>query len=176
MVEDVVRLLGYGTLGSRLKRIGEKLQAQTQELSGEAADVDVPASHHPVLAALDRSGPMSIGSLAAALGQSQPGVTRMVHKLKAVGLVEGHTDDQDRRINRIALTDRGQELVHHLQETLWPRVMLAVKDACTGLDGPLLQQLAGLEEALDRQTLLSRSPVETLPEWAALTREMEDIS
>ena len=36
MVEDVVRELGYLTLGSRLKRIGERLQAQAQVLLEEA--------------------------------------------------------------------------------------------------------------------------------------------
>ena len=30
MVEDVVRALGYLTLGTRMKRIGERLQADTQ--------------------------------------------------------------------------------------------------------------------------------------------------
>ena len=43
MVRDVVRELGYLTLGSRLKRIGERLQGQAQALleARHGGDVDV---------------------------------------------------------------------------------------------------------------------------------------
>lgn len=173
MVDDIVRSLGYGTLGSRLKRIGEKLQSQTQEISNEVTRAELPASHNPVLAALDRNGPLSIGQLATALGQSQPGVTRMVIKLKAAGLVEGQADEKDRRINRIALTDRGVALVWHLQQTLWPQIIVAVKDACSGLEGTLLQQLAQLEDALDERPLSKRCATDNLPDWNRLAQEME---
>lgn len=174
MIEDVVRSLGYGTLGSRLKRIGEKLQSQTQEISNEVTKAELSASLNPVLATLDRNGSLSIGHLAEALGQSQPGVTRMVNKLKAAGLVESQPDEKDRRVNRIALTDRGVALVWHLQQTLWPKVMLAVKDACAGLEGSLLQQLSQLEDALNEQPLRKRCSSDSLPDWSRLAQEMED--
>ncbi|MET1414156.1 MarR family transcriptional regulator [Roseibium sp. HPY-6] len=173
MVEDVVRALGYGTLGSRLKRIGEKLQAQTEEVGVQLTGADLPASHNPVLAALDRNGPLSIGQIAEALGQSQPGVTRMVNSLRTAGLVVGHADETDRRINRIALTKTGEALVHHLQETFWPQIMVAVKDACSDLNGSLLQQLSQLEEALEDVPLKKRCSQSDSPNWAVLTREME---
>ncbi|MDN3718458.1 MarR family transcriptional regulator [Roseibium salinum] len=127
MVEDVVRSLGYATLGSRLKRIGERLQAETQELAGELAGTDLPTPHNPVLAALDLHGPLSIGDLAKALGHSQPGVTRMINKMKADGLVVGQPDDRDRRVSTIALTEKGAVLVATLRATLWPAVTLAVE-------------------------------------------------
>ena len=44
MVEDVVKELGYLALGTRLKRLGERLQAQTQVLLEEDG-LDLPASH-----------------------------------------------------------------------------------------------------------------------------------
>ena len=53
MIIDIVRELGHLTLGTRLKRLGERLQAQTQVLLA-AADIGLPASHCPLLAALDR--------------------------------------------------------------------------------------------------------------------------
>jgi len=173
MVEDVVRALGYATLGSRLKRIGEKLQAQTQELTGELAGTDLPTPHNPVLAALDRHGPLSIGDLAKALGQSQPGVTRMVNKMKADGLVAARPGKNDRRVNTIALTDKGTSLARHLQATLWPAVYLAVQDACSGLEGSFLEQLAQLEDALSDRSLRQRKTDAPLPPWNALRRPPE---
>ncbi|PVB62965.1 MarR family transcriptional regulator [Labrenzia sp. 011] len=166
MVEDVVRALGYTTLGSRLKRIGEKLQAQTQELAEVLGDTDLPTPHNPVLAALDRHGPLSIGDLARALGQSQPGVTRMVNRMKADGLVVALPDEKDGRVSRISLTDAGARLVAHLKSTLWPAAFLAVQDACAGLEGPLLDQLAQLEDALSETPLTGRQPDTPLPHWS----------
>lgn len=173
MVEDIVRALGYGTLGSRLKRLGEKLQAQTQEISALTQQTNLPASHHPVLAALDRNGPLSIGGLADAVGLSQPGVTRMVNKLKSDGLVEALRDPRDRRVARVALSENGQALVRHLQQTLWPEIIVAVTDACSGLDGSLLQQLSQLEDALEARPLRSRRAAEPLPAWQDITTNME---
>ncbi|KZM51470.1 MarR family transcriptional regulator [Labrenzia sp. OB1] len=173
MVEDVVRSLGYATLGSRLKRIGEKLQAQTQELTEVLAGTDLPTPHNPVLAALDLHGPLSIGDLTRALGQSQPGVTRMVNRMKSDGLVEARPDEKDGRVSRISLTDAGTRLVAHLQSTLWPAAFIAVQDACAALEGPLLDQLAQLEDALADKPLSRRKPDEPLPPWNTLSRAPE---
>ncbi len=174
MAEDIVRALGYGTLGSRLKRIGERLQAQTQEISARTQELNLPASHHPILAALDRNGPLSIGSLADAVGLSQPGVTRMITKLKSDKLVEGLPDAQDRRVSRVALTEKGQALVRHLQQTLWPEIILAVADACSDLNGSLLQQLSQLEDALKTRPLTARRAAEPLPAWKDMVSYVEE--
>lgn len=174
MVEDIVRALGYATLGSRLKRIGEKLQAQTQELTGLVSATDLPTPHNPVLAALDRYGALSIGEIAAALGQSQPGVTRMVNRMKAEGLVSSQVSEHDRRISTIALTEKGRALVVRMKETLWPEVMLAVEDACSGLAAPLLDQLDLLENALDTRSLAQRRGPSPLPAWETLLKRQKD--
>lgn len=173
MTEDVVRILGYATLGSRLKRIGEKLQVQTQDLAVELAETSLPTPHNPVLAALDRHGSLSIGDLAKALGQSQPGVTRMINKMKADGLVMSTSQAEDRRVSRIALTENGQRLVSHLKETLWPAVSVAVAQACANLDGPLLHQLDQLEDHLDRNRLGVAADHTPLPSWDELAPDKE---
>lgn len=168
MTDDVVRAFGYATLGSRLKRIGEKLQAQTQVLTAEIARTGLPTPHNPVLATLDRQGPSSIGDLARALGQSQPGVTRMINRMKADGLVEALPLEGDRRVSTIALTEDGRQLVAHLKTTLWPAISIAVADACADLDGAFLDQLDQLEEALTARSLSARQPGHPLPDWDTL--------
>jgi DNA-binding MarR family transcriptional regulator len=147
MVEDVVKELGYLTLGTRLKRLGERLQAQTQVLL-ELADVDLPASNFPVLAALERLGHLSVGELTEAVGMSQPGVTRLLDKLEAEGLVRSIQMAADRRVRTIALTKSGRQLISRTKRTAWPTIEAAVADACSGPAQPLLAVLAGLEEAL----------------------------
>ena len=87
MTPDLVREFGLLTLGTRLRRLGERLQLQTQAVLA-ASDLTVPVSHFPLLAALDRHGALSVGSLAEAIGVSQPAVTRQLGRLQADGLVE----------------------------------------------------------------------------------------
>jgi len=148
VVTDIVGELGHLTLGSRLKRLGERLQAQTQVLLAEA-DIGVPASHCPLLAALDRLGPLSVGELAQAVGISQPGVSRMLENLQSGGFVASQRlKGSDRRLRPIVLTHAGRQLIARSKELAWPKVEAAVADACAGASGSLLAQLSALEEAL----------------------------
>jgi DNA-binding MarR family transcriptional regulator len=156
MIEDVVKELGYLTLGTRLKRLGERLQAQTQVLL-EHANVAIPASHFPLLAALERLGAMNVGELTEALGMSQPGVTRLLDKLEAEGLVRSTQLADDRRVRTIALTKSGRQLISRSQRTVWPMIEAAVADACAGPAQPLLAALAALEDALAAVPLSSRA-------------------
>src|SRR4029453_17504819 len=80
MVDDIVEQLGHLALGTRLKRLGERLQAETTRFI-EARGLPVPASQFPLLAALERPGGLTVGELAEAVGVSQPGVTRSVARL-----------------------------------------------------------------------------------------------
>lgn len=161
MVADIVRELGYLTLGSRLKRLGERLQSQTQALLAEA-EISVSASHFPLLAALDRLGPLSVGELAQAVGISQPGVSRMLENLQSDGFVTSQRLKGDRRLRPIVLTKAGQQLIARSKQLTWPRIEAAVADACGSSSRPLLAQLSALEEALAAaplQTRAARTPV-----------------
>jgi len=147
MKRDVIRELGHLTLGTRLKRLGERLQAQTQVVL-EAAGIGLPASHFPILAGLDRLGQLSVGEIAEAVGMSQPGVTRMLDKLQTDGLVKSTTAPGDKRVRTIMLTAVGEKLIASSKSTVWPVIESAVADACAGQAQSLLPALAALEEAL----------------------------
>ena len=155
MVEDVVRELGHLSLGTRLKRIGETLQAQTQAVLA-AHGFEQPAAYFPLLAALDRLGPLSVGELSQAIGVSQPVITRSLRGLEDDGLVGSETSEEDRRVRRIALSRKGRGLVQRAQREAWPAIEAAVAGACAGLSGDLLAQLAALEDALNDAPLLQR--------------------
>jgi len=155
MTEDVVRAMGFLALGTRLKRIGERLQTQTQALLEECG-IDAPSAHFPLLAALDRLGPLSVGEMTEALGVAQPGVTRLADKLEAGGLIRSAKAHGDRRVRILALSAAGRRLMARAQRAAWPLVEAAVADACAGLKGPLLAQLAALEDALDSAPLHAR--------------------
>ena len=147
MVEDIVRTFGFLTLGSRLKRIGERLQADTQRVMDDMGAA-LQASQYPFLAALDRLGPLTIGELAGAVGITQPGVTRTVLQLIKLGLVKARQAPEDQRRKIITLTTKGQKVVDASKRDVWPRIENAVTDLCGKLSGPLLVQLAAIEDGL----------------------------
>jgi DNA-binding MarR family transcriptional regulator len=156
MVEDIVRSFGLLTLGSRMKRIGERLQGDTQKIMDEMG-VPLQVGQNTLLAALDRLGPLSIGEIAEALGVSQPGVTRTVSQLAAAGMVKSRQVKGDQRRRVTALTRRGQQRIDQDKRTFWPRVEAAVADLCADFGDPLLDQLAAIEDRLaavplDRRT------------------------
>ena len=155
MVEDIVRKSGYLTLGSRLKRIGERMQTDVQRLF-KMRGFNIQASLLPLLAALDRNGPMTVGELVQALGVTQPGVTRSVSLLASQKLVEARRDPKDKRSKSVSLTTQGQNLVQHSNAELWPQIEQAVASICNGLGGTLLAQLDRLEDELAQKPLDQR--------------------
>ena len=152
MVEDIVREYGFLTLGSRLRRIGERLQADTQRIM-DASGVTLQASQYPFLGALDRLGPLTIGELADAVGITQPGATRTLAQLVKLGMVKARQAPQDQRRRIISLTAKGQALVDLSKREVWPRIEDAVADLCGSLSGPLLDQLAAIEDGLAAKPL-----------------------
>lgn len=155
MVEDIVRNFGFLTLGSRMKRIGERLQADTQRIMDEMG-ADLQASQYPFLAAVDRLGPLTLGDLAVAVGITQPGATRSLAQLVKLGLLDARQAKDDQRRKVITLTKKGQRLVDSAKQDVWPRIEAAVRDLCGDLSGPLLPQLAAIEEGLEERPLAKR--------------------
>jgi DNA-binding MarR family transcriptional regulator len=156
LVEDIVRSFGYLTLGSRMKRIGERLQADVQRIMADR-EVRLQPSQYPFLAAIDRLGPLAVGDLAEAVGITQPGATRSVGQLVRAGMVrvKPARDDQRRRV--VSLTANGRNEIDFAKRQVWPRIEAAVADLCSGLKGPLLDQLAAIEDGLTERPLDRRT-------------------
>lgn len=162
MTEDVVRALGFLCLGSRFKRIGERLQAHTARIV-QAADIQVQPGQYTFMAAIDRLGPLTIGELTEAIGITQPGVTRNVAQLIELGMLEAQPSPEDQRRRIISLTAEGEAAVDFAKRNVWPLIEGAVADLCAGLSGPLLAQLAELEDGLDEKPLERRVAREAKP-------------
>lgn len=156
-MEDVVRGLGLAGLGSRMKRLGERLQADTQRIF-DAVALPVQPSQLMLLMALDRLGKATIGDLALSVGISQPGVTRTAAQLAELGLVAIAPAEDDQRRRYVELSAAGRALVDRANREVTPLVRGAVADLCHGLSGPLLEQLTALEDGLAARPLDRRLP------------------
>jgi DNA-binding MarR family transcriptional regulator len=155
LTEDIVRALGYLCLGSRFRRIGERLQADTQQII-ETSGITIQAGQYPFLAAIDRCGPLTIGELAEAVGITQPGATRTLSQLADLGLVEMRASDEDQRRKLVSLTSAGIDLVEFSKREIWPKIEMAVRELCGEGAAPILEHLAGMEDGLAATPLLRR--------------------
>ncbi len=152
---DIIAEMGHLFLGSRLKRLAERFQGGAAKAFRDAGH-DVQPGQMPLLAALDRQGPLTVNAMVEAVGVSQPAVTRNLAGLIAMGLVESSVSDTDRRQKTIALSAEGRAFVADVKARLWPRIDAAVTAMCRPLDGPLLGQISALEAALAAAPLESR--------------------
>jgi ribosomal protein S18 acetylase RimI-like enzyme len=179
---DVLGARPHLFLGSRLKRLGERMQADVLVLI-ERAGLPVQPAQYPILAALDSCGPLTVGGLVEATGVSQPGVTRAVTRLVEAGLIENGPASTDRRRRTLQLSTTGKDVIARSRADVWPAVEASVRDLCANLDGSLLAQLDAMERSLDEQPLHRRATaprsgpaVEILPFTPDRARDFHDIN
>ena len=152
---DILADLGHLFLGSRLKRLAERMQADAGRVIRDAG-LPIQPAHFPMLAAIDRYGPLTIGDAADALGVSQPAVTRTAAALVDLGLLRADRSDSDQRLRTLALTPEGDALMVRARTQVWPAVNAAAADLCSGPLEGFLGQLALIESALDHRSLETR--------------------
>lgn len=151
---DIVAQMGSVLLGSRFKRLAERLQAGAASIISEAG-IPLQPSHIPVMAALD-AGPMTIGRLSEETGTKQPGVTRTVGQLVKLGLVV-QVAGADQRERLASLTPAGQAAMARTRQQVWPRIGQAVEGLLADIaPAPLLDQIAALEAGLASRSLAER--------------------
>ena len=155
MRDDILDHYGPLFLGSRLKRLADRMQADAARFL-ELTELPVQPSHVPLLAALDAYGPLTVGDAVEALRISQPAVTRIAGTLAELGYLECSRPAADQRQKALDLTPAGRELVARVKARLWPPILAAAEDLCTGPSSPLLAQVRALEERLERRSLLQR--------------------
>lgn len=153
---DILRNFGYLALGSRLKRLAERLQNDAAKAHARMGYPMKPAQF-PLLAALDQRGPLTVGEATEVLGVSQPSVTRTLGSLIALDLVETERDPQDSRVKRIRLTSEGEMLLLRMKLELWPAIDRAAASLTTDANGDFLAMVSHIEDALKVQSLDART-------------------
>ena len=155
MPRDVLAEMGHLALGSRLKRVAERMQADATRVFAERG-LEIQGAHFPLLAALTTYGPLSVSEAVEAVGISQPAVTRIHNALGKLGLTATETVEGDSRQKRIRLTPEGETLVNALKRELWPHVRKAAQKLCEGPEGDMLSQIARIESGLQARSLYDR--------------------
>lgn len=98
-------ITSYGRLVEVARRLDRTFAASVCDATG------LPDTHFEVLLRLGRSPgeQLTMSALAAQLGVTSGGATRLVDRVAAVGLVERRACATDRRVSYVGLTERGRE-------------------------------------------------------------------
>lgn len=163
---DLLAGLGVGFLGSRLKRLAERMQADAAEVA-RSLDLPVQPAQMSLLMAIRLYEPISVGELAERLQLAQPTVTRALASLEREGYVEARHAAGDKRTKRLAFTARGRALMGLIQTELLPRIEPAAAELVAGLSGDFMLGLSKVEARLTEQSLLARADAAGCPAvWA----------
>jgi DNA-binding MarR family transcriptional regulator len=98
---------GDAELAARLRLAVNRLARRLRH-EGETG---IGPSQLSALATVDRSGPMTLGDLAAVEQVRPPSMTRIVSRLEEGGLVDRQASEQDRRVARVRVTAAGRQLL-----------------------------------------------------------------
>jgi len=104
-------------------------------------------AEYGVLEALHRKGPMQLGEIQRDQLVSSGGVTFLVDRLEAKGLVERHSSREDRRAKYAALTSQGEAMLAELL----PAHAECIRDSLSGLSLPEQRSAIGILRALARE-------------------------
>jgi DNA-binding MarR family transcriptional regulator len=148
--DDILAQEGSVMLGSRFKRLAERLQAGA-ELIARDCGLPTQPGQMPLLTALWRRGSLGVGEAAELTGFSQPAITRVARELARMGLVASGGDAVDGRVRKLSLTGEGRSVMETAQTALWPRIRAAVAEACD--IEAVLAQVGALEAALAARPL-----------------------
>lgn len=88
-------------------RLGMAITRLARLLRQQAVD-DLTPTMRAAVGTIGRVGPLTLGELAAVEQVAPPTITKVVAKLEDRGLVEREADPADRRIARVALSERGR--------------------------------------------------------------------
>jgi DNA-binding MarR family transcriptional regulator len=142
----VTRVDGDAELAARLRLAVTRLSRLLRHLG----ETRISASQLSALSTIERSGPMTLGDLAAAEQVQPPSMTRIVSRLEEAGLVERQACEQDRRVARARVTTAGRQLLQRSRtrkDAYLARRLQTLDPADRALMG---EAVAVLEQLLER--------------------------
>ena len=151
---DLMKDLGSLGLGSRLKRLSDKIMQDGIRVYRESG-VDFEPRWFPLYQYLDRFGPSPVMDIARGLGISHPAVNQVAGQMVQARLIATYRDARDKRRRLLALTSEGRALKPVLT-SLWSSISVAVNGVLDESQVAFLQDLDAIEMALDRQGLYAR--------------------
>jgi ribosomal protein S18 acetylase RimI-like enzyme/DNA-binding transcriptional ArsR family regulator len=139
--------VGLLALGSRLRALSEQLYALGDEVYA-AHGIALQARWFPVIRLLHDRGPLTVGEIAAAAGQTHSAISQLATRLVREGWLTSSSDSTDRRVRRLSLTARSQAALREAKP-LWRAIGEVLEERCQAAGLDVAATLDGLGSLLD---------------------------
>ncbi|MBP7866703.1 MAG: bifunctional helix-turn-helix transcriptional regulator/GNAT family N-acetyltransferase [Acidobacteria bacterium] len=151
---ETIRKLGILALGSRLKRLSDRLM-QDAGLVYREAGLNFESRWFLIFYQLAESGPLSVTAIAEAVGITHPAVNQVAAEMEKAGLITSSADNRDRRRRILALSPRGRTLDAAIRP-VWEDIETATQGLVQESGTDLLAAVEAVEDALARRSMLER--------------------
>lgn len=156
---DFVKDLGLLALGSRLRRLSDRIMTSGGEIY-RASDIDFEPRWFPVYRLLADRGPTTVGDCARELGLTHSAVSQTARAMSKRGILSSRRDASDERRRLLELSEEGAALLPELRG-LWDDIEAGVRDAVDYGGVDILAAVEGVEQAFAVQSLSERVAVHT---------------
>ncbi len=117
MNKDLVKDLGFRTLGTRLKRIADKMSHSARDMYKKLG-MDIEPNWYLVLTLVKENDAVSIVEIARYLGFAHQSIVSMTNKMIKRGYLLSSKDENDLRRTVVRLTPKSEEILPEI-EKIW---------------------------------------------------------
>jgi len=152
---DFIKELGYLAIATRMKRLTEQFMRGAIEVY-QSFNIDFEPRWFALFYLLhSQELSLSISEIAQSLKMSHPAVIQTSQMLVKKELVESKQDDEDRRVRRLKLTDKGKQMASAL-EPIWNDFEIATARMFDGAGIDILDVVERIEVELDKESISER--------------------
>jgi DNA-binding MarR family transcriptional regulator/predicted GNAT family N-acyltransferase len=155
---DLYEKIGKMALGSRLRRLSEKVTEQAGQVYA-LYHIDMQPKWFPVFYALSDGKEKSITQLAQEIGHSHPSVSTIVKEMVRKNYVKETPGNADGRKNFIGLSEKGFEIKERIKDQ-YADVNKAIEIAISETQYDIWKSIEEWEFLLDQKSLLKRVQTE----------------
>lgn len=151
---DFIVAQGALALGSRLKALSEALYEAVDEVY-RTHGLELQSRWYPLLRILGEQGPLTVGEIAAGIGQSHSAVSQLSSRLVRDGWLRAGGDQRDRRRRLLALTPRSEAELKRMRP-VWRAIQASLDAAIEASGSDFLAALSAFETSLKEPPLVER--------------------
>lgn len=151
---DLVRELGELALGSRMRRLRERMDNDISAIY-KIIGIDFKAKWFSTLYLLNIEQSMTLTGIADSLGFTHPAVNKIVAEMTRKGLLDSSIDEKDRRRRVLKLTRKGRNIARYLTP-VWEEIRSVVCELVGSVEHNLLKAIDDIEKRLDEKEMYER--------------------
>ncbi|WP_372365526.1 GNAT family N-acetyltransferase [Candidatus Uabimicrobium sp. HlEnr_7] len=152
---DILQQLGELALGSRFKRISDRLMQDGIKIYSDH-NIDFEPRWFPMFSLFYRyPGCYSVTEIAKKIGVSHVSVNQISKEMIKKGVLRSKKDKKDKRKNMLELTSKGEGLIDNLTE-IWEEIYAAIREITNATGYDIIDVLEKLEKEMNQKSLHER--------------------